>query len=65
MEKKQTAVEWLQSRVLYMASSSQKDDLIKLFDQAKEMENEQSKQKQNDAYKKGFNDGIKYERIRL
>lgn len=36
-----TAVEWLQSKVLYIVPSSQKDDLLKLFEQAKEMEKEQ------------------------
>lgn len=60
MENKQTAVEWLVE-----VYSTQGKILSTQFDQALQMENEQSKQKQNDAYKKGFNDGIKYERIRL
>jgi hypothetical protein len=37
----QTAVDWLESKVLYIVPSSQKDDLLKLFQQAKEMEKNQ------------------------
>jgi hypoxanthine phosphoribosyltransferase len=40
-DKKQTAVEWLESKVLYIVPSSQKDDLLKLFQQAIAMEKEQ------------------------
>ena len=35
--KKQSSVEWLKQRVLYIVPSSQKDDLIKLFEQAEDM----------------------------
>ena len=41
MERVQTAVEWLKSKVLYIVPSSQKDDLLRLFEQAKQMEKEQ------------------------
>ena len=37
MSKKQSSIEWLKQRVLYIVPSSQKDDLIKLFEQAEDM----------------------------
>lgn len=39
--KRKTAVEWLESKVLYIVPSSQKYDLLRLFEQAKQMEKEQ------------------------
>jgi hypoxanthine phosphoribosyltransferase len=39
--KKQSSIEWLKQRVLYIVPSSQKDDLIKLFEQAKAMHKEE------------------------
>ena len=41
MENK-TVVEWLKSKVLYIVPSSQKDDLLRLFEQAKQMEKERA-----------------------
>lgn len=37
----QTSVEWLKSKVLYIVPSSQKDDLLRLFEQAEQIEKEQ------------------------
>ena len=51
MENK-TAVEWLKSKVLYIVPSSQKDDLLRLFEQAEQMEKEQIKE----AYNAGYQD---------
>lgn len=39
--KQQTAVEWLKSKVLYIVPSSQKEDLLRLFEQAEQMEKDQ------------------------
>jgi hypothetical protein len=39
---KQTAVEQLESKILYIIPSSLKNDVIILFNQAKQMEKEQS-----------------------
>lgn len=48
--KKQTAVSWLEQRVLSIVPSSQKDDLIKLFEQAKAMEIDQHQTSFNEGY---------------
>ena len=55
----QTAVEWLQSKVLYIVPSSQKDDLLKLFEQAKQMEKEQHQETfKQSRQAKIFEDGM-------
>ena len=51
-----TAVEWLKSKVLYIVPSSQKDDLLTLFEQAKQMEKERRKEDIKIGYNQGYLD---------
>ena len=41
---KQSSVEWLEQKILYIVPSSQKEDLIKLVEQAKAMHNKEMKE---------------------
>ena len=60
-EVRKTAVEWLQSKVLYIVPSSQKDDLLKLFEQAKQMEKEQIIDAYNQDLYGGLNGSRKFD----